>query len=104
MKNPNKLEHEIILEVLEAPIVIFSSQLTDVRSLLTWLENNKFDFKEIRMGMGSETSRDYFHRLRDITHWPYLPQIFINGKFIGGIDELIEHPLLQEGTFHNELQ
>jgi len=104
MKDRTDFETEVMLEVLGAHIVIFSSRLTDIRSLITQLEHNNLDYKEVRMGMGNEESRNYFNALRHLTDWPYLPQIFVNGKFVGGIDELLNHPLLEEKINHANSQ
>jgi Grx4 family monothiol glutaredoxin len=31
------------------------------------------------------------------TNWPTIPQIFVNGKFVGGLDVILE--LIEEGEF-----
>lgn len=30
------------------------------------------------------------HGIKEFTHWPTIPQIFINGKFVGGCDIVTE--------------
>jgi len=102
MKKINDFETEVMLEVLGSHIVIFTSGLTDIRSLIAQLEQNNLDYKEIRMGMGNQESRNYFNALRHITEWPYLPQIFVNGRFVGGIDELLDYLLLKEDINHEK--
>ena len=71
-----------------ARVVIFRSNLTDTRSLRIWLDQRGIDYREITMGMGSGAERDRFHRLREWTGWPLLPQVFLDGAFVGGADEL----------------
>lgn len=77
-----------------ARVVVFRSGLTDTRMLLHWLQREGIDHREVTMGMGSGVERDRFHRLRGWTGWPYLPQIFVDGVFVGGADELYAHPPL----------
>ena len=72
-----------------ARVVIFRSGLTDTRHLVRYLERASVDFREITMGMGSSAERDRFHRLREWTGWTLLPQVFLDGAFVGGADELI---------------
>ena len=77
-----------------ARVVIFRSNLTDTRSLQVWLDARGIDYREITMGMGSGIERDRFHRLREWTGWPLLPQVFLDGAFVGGADELQARPEL----------
>ena len=80
-----------IAELLRsARIVIFRSNLTDTRGLLAHLQRAGIDYREITMGMGSGVERDRFHRLREWTEWPLLPQVFVDGAFVGGADEAVE--------------
>ena len=80
-----------IAELLRsARVVIFRSNLTDTRSLIAHLEREGIGYREITMGMGSGVERDRFHRLRDWTDWPLLPQVFVDGAFVGGAEEAIE--------------
>lgn len=73
-----------------ARVVIFRSNLTDTRGLITHLERQGIDYREVTMGMGSGVERDRFHRLREWTDWPLLPQVFVDGAFVGGADEAID--------------
>jgi len=70
-----------------AEVVVFASNLTDIRALRAWLEARAIDHQIVTMGMGSSAQRDRFHRLRDWTEWPLLPQVFVGGTFVGGADE-----------------
>ena len=79
--------------VASARVVVFRSGLTDTRMLVHRLERDGIDHRIVTMGMGSGVERDRFHRLRDWTGWPYLPQVFVDGSFVGGADELLAHPL-----------
>jgi len=40
--------------------------------------------------------------IKDYSNWPTIPQIYINGEFIGGCDIMIE--LHQKGELIEELQ
>jgi len=70
-----------------AEVVVFRSGLTDTRALSAWLERQGVDYRLVTMGMGSGVERDRFHRLRDWTGWGLLPQVFVEGRFVGGADE-----------------
>jgi glutaredoxin-related protein len=73
-------------------VVIFVSALTDVRMIVKCLLYLRIPFKVVEMGMSSIKDRVGFKRLCTETSWGLMPQIFINGQFIGGIDEFFEHP------------
>lgn len=73
-------------------VVIFVSALTDVRMIVKCLLYLRIPFKVVEMGMSSIKDRVGFKRLRTMTNWGLMPQIFINGQFIGGIDEFFDHP------------
>ncbi len=73
-------------------VVIFASALTDIRMVVKCLLYLRIPFKVVEMGMSSIKDRIGFKRLCSMTSWRLMPQIFINGQFIGGIDEFFEHP------------
>jgi len=82
-----------LAEIIEgARVVVFRSNLTDTRMLMHWLQREGVDHREVTMGMGSGVERDRFHRLRDWTGWPLLPQVFVDGRFVGGADEFLSDP------------
>lgn len=86
-----------LVETLEsADVVVFVSNLTDIRALQQWLANHGIDHQIVTMGMGSATQRDRFHRLRAWTQWGLLPQIFIAGVFVGGADEFFASAFARE--------
>jgi len=72
-------------------VVIFASGLTDTRMIVKFLTDRGIPFRVIEMGMVSSRSRVDFRRLCEITNWHLLPQIFLDGEFIGGADELLEY-------------
>ena len=74
-------------------IVIFSSAVTDIRQITDMLNRLKLPYKVVIMSMGKMRNRDGFQQLQTLTDWDYLPQIFINGKFIGGISEFLQFDL-----------
>ena len=45
--------------------------------------------------------RDMYSAIREYTDWPTFPQVFINGKFVGGCDIVTE--MLQNGELKKEL-
>jgi len=82
-----------LVELIDsARVVVFRSNLTDTRMLIHWLQREGMSHREITMGMGSGVERDRFHRLREWTGWPWLPQVFVDGRFVGGADEFLSDP------------
>jgi len=77
-------------------VVIFASGLTDTRMIVRYLTDRRIPFKVIEMGMGSLRSRVDFRHLCELTDWQLLPQIFVDGRFIGGMDEFFAHPALSD--------
>ncbi len=82
----------------EAPVVLFRSRLTDVRRLTAWLQEHGVDYDEIMMDMGSSGERERYHRLERLTGWPSLPQVFIQGEFVGGEAEFFAHGFTERFT------
>ncbi len=91
-------DSELDQEIGSATVVIFRSGLTDTRSVVRALRQHGIDFREVEMPMGSEQMRNRFQRLQQMTGWGSLPQIFVHGAFVGGPDELLQHPILNPGN------
>ena len=68
--------------------VVFCSELTDTRQLEQQLRGAGVEYGIQRMGMGSEAMRRRFGELRAFTRWPTLPQVFLDGRFVGGEPEV----------------
>ncbi|WP_222519230.1 DUF3429 family protein [Spiribacter salinus] len=68
-----------------ADVVVFHSPVTDLGGLDERLEQSGRHWKAIEMGMGSSESREQFARLKAMTGRSTLPQIFVNGRFVGGL-------------------
>jgi len=75
-------------------VVLFVSPLTDARPVTGWLQRHGVAFEQVQLSMASALTRDEFHQLQTATGWRGLPQIFIDGTFIGGIEEFFAHPLV----------
>jgi len=69
-------------------VVVFCSELTDIRRLEQRLAAADMAYAVERMGMGSQAMRARFGGLREFTRWPTLPQVFLDRRFIGGEPEL----------------
>jgi len=74
--------------VAHTRVVVFCSELTDIRRLEQQLRDAGIEHDVQRMGMGSEAMRRRFGELRAFTRWPTLPQVFLDGRFVGGEPEL----------------
>lgn len=81
-----------------APVVLFVSRITDVRELLARLDEVGIEYRIVTMAMGDAASRDRFHVLEEWTGHKTLPQVFLDGRFIGGPTELLAHPRLAGGV------
>jgi hypothetical protein len=82
----------------EAEVVIFRSRLTDVRPIRAWMAGHpEVRVHEVLMEMGSGHQRARFQDLKLRTDWETLPQVFINGEFVGGQVEFFAHPLVAAG-------
>lgn len=68
-------------------VVIFRSPLTDLGPLPATLHRHGTAFREVVMSMKSAADRDRFRELRHNTGQRTLPQVFIDGRFVGGINE-----------------
>lgn len=77
-----------------APVVVFASRITDVRGLVARLDEADIEYRLITMAMGDAAARDRFHVLEEWTGHHTLPQVFLDGRFIGGPTELLKHPRL----------
>ena len=60
------------------------------------LVDRDMPFRVIEMDMGIAYNREGFRDLCRITDFGLLPQIFINGHFIGGVVEFYEHAAIIE--------
>jgi len=82
-------------EIIRASrVVVFVSNLTDARPVTQRLEAAGIPFHTEIMGMGDPAMRRRFQELEARTAWPTLPQVFVDGRFVGGIQEALVHPLL----------
>jgi glutaredoxin len=68
-------------------IVLVVSPITDINLITRWLEGQGRDYYILELNMRSAESRESFEQLRRVTRWRSLPQIFIDGEFIGGMRE-----------------
>lgn len=73
---------------MDTRAVVFCSELTDTRQLERLLRDAGITYGVQRMGMGLEAMRRRFGELRAYTRWPTLPQVFLDGRFVGGEPEL----------------
>ena len=91
-------------------VVIFTSSITDLRMILKYLVDRDMPFRQIEMDMGIAHNREGFRDLCRMTDFELLPQIFINGHFIGGFVEFYEHAAIMDHIVngkkpgHNGLQ
>lgn len=79
-----------------ADVVVFHSPVTDLAGLDELLEASGREWRAIEMGMGSADSREQFARLKALTGSPTLPQVFINGRFVGGLRDAEARILVAE--------
>lgn len=89
-------DHHAALDqaIARARVVLFVSSLTDARPVIRRLEETGMPYHTEQMGMGDAAMRERFHQLERRTGWQTLPQVFIDGELVGGIEEALAHPLL----------
>lgn len=81
-------------EASSAPVVLFASPITDSRVLLSRLDELGIGHRVVILSMGEARARERFHVLEEWTGHRTLPQVFLDGRFIGGPTELLAHPRL----------
>lgn len=81
-----------------APVVLFASRITDVRELVVRLDDLEMEYRLVTLSMGDQAARDRFHVLEEWTGHHTLPQVFLDGRFIGGPTELLSHPRVAGGV------
>lgn len=81
-----------------APVVLFASRITDLRHLVARLEELDIEYRLVTLSMSDHASRDRFHVLEEWTGCKTLPQVFFDGRFIGGPSEMLAHPRLAGGV------
>lgn len=88
------IESEVPLQVQRAidkhRVVLVVSPITDIGLVTDWLARHGQDYCRLELSMRSSASRAEFEQLRRVTRWRSLPQIFIDGEFIGGIQQFFE--------------
>ena len=65
--------------------VVFHSSLTDLDDMPAAFAAAGIECRQVQMGMGSADNRDLFYRLRQHTGHETLPQVFVDGHFVGGL-------------------
>lgn len=65
--------------------VVFHSPVTDLDALPHALEGCGYSCRTVELGMGNPDNRALFDELRERTGHRTLPQVFIDGEFVGGL-------------------
>lgn len=68
-----------------ASVVIFHSAITDLGGLDHWLERRGKRWRSVELSMDDPENRARFAALKHFTGHATLPQVFIDGHFVGGI-------------------
>ena len=83
-------------------MVVYQSPVTDVRELVGLLRRRGIAYRTVVLSMGSHRDRERFHALQAFTGWETLPQVFVDGQFVGGEAELRRHPVTQRDAVRRE--
>jgi glutaredoxin len=98
----NQLQEKIPSRVAEAlrrsSVVLVVSPLTDDRFLRPLLADQRLSVERVEFTMASQQDRMEFDHLKQLTGWRMLPQVFVEGQFLGGIDELLQWLSEKRGT------
>ncbi|WP_421621796.1 DUF3429 family protein [Alkalilimnicola ehrlichii] len=73
-------------------VVVFCSELTETGMLKTAAQARGQPYREVRMGMGDAAMRERFHALQAMTGHKTLPQVFVDGRFVGGLQDYLDPP------------
>ncbi len=90
-------------EIRKARVVIFVSNLTDIRAMIAHLKRLGVSCHVALIGMAAPAMRERFHELQDQTGWQTLPQVFADGRFIGGYDELFAYDFGVAGSSNKKI-
>lgn len=71
-------------------VVLVTSPITDVGLVNRWSSQRDLECHRVILNMRSSASRAHFDQLRRATRWKSLPQIFVDGRFIGGVEEFFD--------------
>jgi glutaredoxin len=85
-------------DAASAPVVVFASRVTDVREILDRLDAVGLEHRVVTLAMRDPSQRERFHVLEEWTGSRVLPQVFLDGHYIGGPKEFLSHPRLQGPT------
>lgn len=72
----------------QARVVVFHSPVTDLGGMDDALTNAGVEWIPVELGMGSAGNRELFQELKAMTGHRTLPQVFVDGAFVGGIEAL----------------
>jgi len=84
-------DQSLAQQITSSRVVVFCSNLTDIRPITTRLVQAGVSYRVVVMGMGSVSMRERFHRLQQLTGWTKLPQVFVDGRFVGGYEEFFAY-------------
>lgn len=73
-----------------ASVVVFCSNVTDLGPIDRRMKGSGRSYQVVPMGMGSQLMRDRFHYLCGLTGRRTLPQVFVDGEFVGGYNEFLD--------------
>jgi len=73
-----------------ARVVVFRSPVTDLGGLDLLLDRRGTRWRSVELAMGEARNRERFSELCRYTGHSTLPQVFIDGHFVGGISAAIE--------------
>lgn len=93
---PAALPKDIDDVVRSTKVVLVVSPLTDARQVTEWLDEHREPYELVTLSMASAENRETFRQVQQHTHWDRLPQIFIQGRYVGGIEEFFNDPWLRE--------
>lgn len=80
-------ETETVELARSAPVVVFHSPVTDLAGLDERLDRAGQRWRAVELGMGDAANRERFQALKALTGSATLPQVFMDGRFVGGLRE-----------------
>lgn len=80
-------EDELTQLARSARVVVFHSPVTDLAGLDERLDRTGLQWRAVELGMGDADNRARFQALKSLTGCGTLPQVFMDGRFVGGLRE-----------------
>lgn len=85
-----ELPEQVQSAIANNRVVLVVSPITELGLVTRWLSQQGQDYCRVELSMRSPAARASYEKLRRATRCSSLPQIFIDGQFIGGTEQFFD--------------